>query len=103
MPDVQRDAERAAGVAGGRLNPELVDDLLAQDPSVADAVERDAAGEAQVAEAGLLSRVPRHLDHRFFGDVLNRARQVHLALRQLGFRPPGGTIEEPLEGGDRSS
>ena len=27
-----------------------------------------------------------HLQHHFFGDVLNRSREIHLALRQLGSR-----------------
>ena len=43
------------------------------------AVERDAAGEAQVAHAGLALREPRHLEHHLFGDLLDRARQIHFA------------------------
>ena len=49
MPDELRDAERAAGVAGGRLDPESLERAFAQQPAVADAVERDAAGQAQVS------------------------------------------------------
>ena len=46
----------AAGVTRRRLDPDLIEDALAQDPPVADAVERDAAGEAQIAQAGLALR-----------------------------------------------
>jgi hypothetical protein len=31
MPEAERDAERAAGVAGRRLNPDLVEHAVAQD------------------------------------------------------------------------
>ena len=48
VPDEQRRAERAAGVAGGRLDPDVLERPLAQDAAVADAVQRHAAGQAQV-------------------------------------------------------
>ena len=51
MPDEQRRAQRAAGVARGRLNPDVLERPLAQDAAVADAVERHAAGQAQVLHA----------------------------------------------------
>ena len=53
------DAERAAGVAGRRLNPDVLERPFAQDAAVADAVERHAAGQAQVLHAGLRVDVPR--------------------------------------------
>jgi len=67
------------------------------DPSVADAVKRHAAGQAQVGQPGLLACETRHLDHRFFGDVLDRARQIHLTLGQLGFGLPRRAVEQSLE------
>ena len=83
MPDAQRGAEGAAGIARGRLNPNLIEGLLAQDAPVADAVQRDAAGQTQIAQAGLAPREARHLQHHFLGDVLNRSRKIHFTLRQL--------------------
>ena len=53
MPDQQRRAERAAGVAGRRLNPDLLERAFAQDPAVADAVERHAAGQDEVASTSV--------------------------------------------------
>ena len=86
VPDVQRHADGSTCVAGGRLDPDLVEDLLAENPAVADAVQRDAARQAQVAEPGPLPRVARHLQHGLFGDVLDRSREIHFALRSAGSR-----------------
>ena len=47
----ERGAERAAGVAGRRLDPDALELAVAQDLAVGDAVERDAAGQAQVLDA----------------------------------------------------
>ena len=44
----QRRAQRAAGIAGRRLDPDVVENAVAQHLAVGDAVERDAAGEAQI-------------------------------------------------------
>src|SRR5205814_8134953 len=97
MPDAERDAERAAGVAGRRLNPDVVEDALAQDAAVADAVQRDAARQAQIAEAGLAPREARHLQHHLLGDLLHRAREIHLALRQRRLGLARRPAEERLE------
>src|SRR5207244_8199602 len=45
--DRERDADRPAGVARRGLDPEPAERALAEEPTVADAVERDAAGEAE--------------------------------------------------------
>jgi hypothetical protein len=47
MPDQLRHAQRAARVARRRLDPELLERPLAEDPTVAHAVERHAAGQAE--------------------------------------------------------
>ncbi len=44
----ERRAQRAAGVARRRLNPDVVEAAVAQDLAVGDAIERDAAGEAEI-------------------------------------------------------
>ena len=48
MMAAKRGAERAAGVTGRRLDPDAVEGLVAQQLAVGDAVERHAAGEAEV-------------------------------------------------------
>ena len=101
MPEAQRDAHGAAGITCRGLNPDLIEHLLAHDPPVAHAVERDAAGQAQVAHAGLLPREARCLEHHLFGDLLDRSREIHLALRQLRLGLPCRALEEPFERGTR--
>ena len=47
-------AERAAGVAGRGLDPDILKAAVAHDLAVGHAIERDPAGEAEVLRAGLL-------------------------------------------------
>jgi hypothetical protein len=42
-------------------------------------------------------REGRHLEHRLFGDVLNRARKIHFALRQTALGLARRTAEQTLE------
>ena len=48
MPDEQGGAQGAAGVAGGGLDPDVVEGPFAQQPAVGHAVQRHAAGQHQV-------------------------------------------------------
>ena len=50
MIDGQRRAHRPAGIAGSGLNPDSPESAVAQNFSVGDAVQRDAAGQAEVFE-----------------------------------------------------
>ena len=45
-------SQRAAGISGRRLHPHFVEAQVAKHFAVGDAIERHAAGEAQVARAG---------------------------------------------------
>src|SRR5258707_7795487 len=45
MPQRERDAKRAACIAGRRLDPHFLERPFAEDPAVADAVQSDAAGQ----------------------------------------------------------
>jgi hypothetical protein len=49
----ERRAERAAGIARGRLNPDIAEAAFAQHLAVGDTVERHAAGKTQVLDPGL--------------------------------------------------
>ena len=49
---VQRRAERAAGIAGSGRHEHALEAGLGEDPRVGDAVERDAAAEAEIRQAG---------------------------------------------------
>src|SRR5207247_6322731 len=65
-----------------RLDPELLERTLPKQSAVAHAVQRDASGETQIAHPRLAVRERRHLQHHLFGDLLDRTRQIHFALRQ---------------------
>ena len=97
MPDEQRHAERAARVSRRRLDPHVVEGPLAQHPSVPDAVQRHAAGEAEVAHPRLRVHVARRPQHRLLGDRLNGRRDVHLPLRDRRLGLPRRPAEERVE------
>ena len=75
-------ADRAAGIAGRRLHPDAVEQVLAQQLAVGDAVQRHAAGQADVLRAGLLAHRARQPDHDLLGDGLHRRREIHVMLGQ---------------------
>ena len=94
----ERDADGAAGVAGSRLDPQALEGPFAQQAPVADAVERDAAREAEVLHAGLAVHVARHPQHDLLGHLLHGGREVHLALGERRLGPPRGPAEQLVEG-----
>ena len=76
-------AHRAAGITGRRLHPDVVEDVLAQQLAVGDAVQRHAAGQADVPGAGFLADRAAETKHDLLGDGLDRRREIHVDLRQL--------------------
>ena len=97
MPDQLRHAERAAGVARRRLNPDVLERPVAQNLAVADAVERHAAGHDEVLRLRQRMQVPRALEHHLLAHDLHRRRQIHLALRDRRLRIARRPAEEPVE------
>src|SRR5439155_23167656 len=97
VPQREGDADRAARVTRGRLNPDLIEHLLATDASVADTVERHAAGQTQIRQAGFAPGEARHLEHHLLGDLLNGPREIHLALREPALGLACRTVEQRLE------
>ena len=57
----ERRAERTAGIAGRRLDPDVAKAAVAQHLAVGDAIERDTAGKTEIVHAGLVgeTRVSR--------------------------------------------
>ncbi len=93
MPADQRGSDCATRIARGGLDPEALERSLAKEPAIAHAVERDAARQAEIFRTGRLLRVAGHLQDDLLGHILNRTREIHLALRQLRLRrPPMGTL-----------
>ena len=98
VPDELCHAQCATGIAGGRLNPEPLEWSLAEDPAVADAVERHAPREAEIIQARFPMRRARHAEHHLFAHRLDRPGQVHLLLGQPRLRFTGRTAKELVEG-----
>ena len=72
----QRAAERRAGVGGARRHPDAPDVGLLEDLGVGDAVERDAAGHAQIALRKLFQQRAHQMQDHLFGDGLQREGQI---------------------------
>src|SRR5579875_882972 len=86
VPSGECGAERAAGVARGRLHPDIAENLLSQELAVGDAVERDAARKTEIFDIQFAPGGTREPAYDFFGHLLDRRRKVHLTLGQRGFR-----------------
>ena len=87
-------AQGTASVARSRLDPDPLERALAQQPPVGDAVERHSARQAQVRHVVFRVQPAREAQDDLFGDRLDRSRDVHFALGQLGFRAAGRAAEQ---------
>ena len=101
MPREQSRTKRAARVARGRLNPDPIENFLAQNLSVRHAIQRDTASATKISLSGFFANMPRHPEHDFVGHILNRPRQVHVALGKLRFRFARWPSEQAIECGVR--
>src|SRR5437588_8438061 len=63
MPDEQGSTQGPAGVTGGRLNPDIVERSLAQQPAVGHAVERHPAGQYQVFHPAPAMQIASEAQH----------------------------------------
>ena len=97
MPDEQGRPQRAAGIARRRLNPDVVEWPLAEQPAVGHAVERHAACQDQVLHAGLAVDVPADPQHDLLGHRLDAGRQVHVPLLQRRLGSARRTAEQPVK------
>ena len=101
MTSRQGGANRASGVARGRLYPQIVKNILTQQLAVRDAVQCDTAGQAKIALPGGLANTPGEFDYDLFRHGLDRGGEIHFTLRQHAFRRARRTAEqlgEPLVG-----
>src|SRR5437763_5346450 len=97
MPAEKRGAERATGVARGRLDPDFLERSLAEHSAVAYTIERDAAGQTKMARARQRVGMARHPQHHFLSHRLDRASEVHVPLRQRCLRFSRWPAHEPVE------
>ena len=83
---IERRAQRAAGVAGRGRHEHPLEAGLGEDPRVGDAVERHAAAEAQIRQAGLPVQRARDVDQRVLEHALH-------AGGAIGEAPAFGRVE----------
>ena len=94
---------RTAGVAHCGLDPDRLEWPFAQDAPVAHAVQRHAAGQAQLFHAGLRLYAAGLTQHDLFADLLDRRGDVHIApgdgLPAPARRAPEQSVEFPRRHG----
>jgi hypothetical protein len=93
----QRGPQRTAGIASRGLDPDALERPFAKQFSVRHAIERDAAGKAQVGAARAARRGAREPRHDVLGHRLHRRGEVHVALRERLPARPGRRPEERVE------
>ena len=84
----------AAGIAGGRLDPDVLERPFAEQSAVGDAVQGHAAGQDQVLQARPGMHVAADPQHGLLGHRLNAGRQIHVPLLQRRLGPPRRAAEE---------
>src|SRR5690349_10800174 len=97
MPNHQRGAECSTRIPRRRLDPDVVERAVAKDLAVADAIERDTAGEAEVALTRLARSVSRDLEHHLFGHFLNARGEIEVALREIRLRLARRSAEQTMK------
>src|SRR5688572_2435285 len=97
MPDDCSGANGTAGIAGSRLNRDVLERSFTEDSAVCDAVQRDATGETEVLFARFAMQRARETQDDFFGHDLDRSRDVHLSLREGALGLSTGAAEQPVE------
>ncbi len=95
--DVERRAERASGIAGRGLYPEVLERALAHDASVGHAVEGHAARHAQVAKARPAVEIAGHPENDLLGHLLYAGGHVEVELLELRLALPDRLPEELRE------
>ena len=76
---IERGAKRAAGIARRRRHEHAIESGLREDSRVGDAVQRNAAAETQVAQAGLALQRARHVDQRVLEHTLDAGGAISKA------------------------
>src|SRR6185503_6640575 len=74
--------QRSAGIAGRGLEPEIIEDAFRVELAIGDAIECDAAREAQISRACFSAYAARDLEDDLFRHALYRGGDVHVELRQ---------------------
>ena len=83
----QRAAERRAGVGGARRHPDAADIGCLQDFGIGDAVERDAAGHAQIAYGNCFSKAAHAMQDHLLGHGLQGKGKIAVPVGERFIGP----------------
>ena len=97
MPDEERRPQRAAGVARGRLDPEVFEGPSRSSRPLATQLSATPPARTRCFMPVCAMDVAAEPQHRFFGDGLNAGRQVHVPLFEWRLRRPRRPAEELVE------
>ena len=97
VPCKKSRTDGASRITGSRLYPDVFKRPFPKDSAVADAIECDTTRKTEIFLPRFAVYVLRHAKHHLFRHVLNRAGQIHIPLRDIRFRLPGRTSEQPVE------
>ena len=86
MPDVQGRADRRAGVVRRGLDVDVLERRALEDHAVGDAVQRHAAGQADLLQPGSLVHVVQQREVALLEHELHRGRQVGVPVLELAPR-----------------
>ena len=101
MLHVVRGADARAAVVGGRLDVEVGERRLVEDLAVHDAVQSDAAGQAERVDARLGVQVAQHAEHDLLEPALQRAAMFWWRSSSGSVRRASGA-EQRLHAGPHS-
>src|ERR1044072_7275690 len=93
----QRRTDGAAGVPGGRLNPDVLKDLFTENLPIGNTVQSHAAGKCEVRRPSDVPDVSRQLEHHIFEHHLDGCGQIHFASRYSCFRLTWRATEQIIE------
>src|SRR5262249_47354396 len=86
MPHVERRSHRTTGVTRRRLNPHPLERTFTKDSAIGHAVQCYSSGQTEVFGTGLAMQGSDETKDYLFSHLLNRPREVHVALSQQCFR-----------------
>ena len=83
MPDVQGRPDRGAGVVRRRLDEEAGKRTVLKRMLIGDAIQGDAAGQAETTQSGSLVQVLDQVEYDDLGGPLQRRGNIPMVLREL--------------------
>ena len=99
VPAPQCGTKRSSGIAGRRLDPDVLKKLFTEKAAIGDTIKGDSTGQTKILRPGRAADMTRHLEDNIFGHRLYARRHIHVALSQLFVRLPRRAAEKRVKAG----